>query len=318
MDRHSELVDQGLDGDLAYLQCQEEKDAREFTQHLERYFCAQQAVNFYGVEIETPEPPRGGLSAYEKARNSVMKEHRDRLASIIRMKRDAGGENARVVREDLEGITNEELLEYVRLYPDDAGAFDESVFLTEEEEEGEFGGIAPPTYEWANEQTVHSHFGIGDYWDPLKYEDKDIRTVTNADLEMIQADTVKMIDHLSEQMGLSTESESLYDTLSDTGRQEVLHIWTSMMPASRELASQRYHSSTMARHLSEYQDTVTNHVANAGFTPTQRRDSKVMENALNQPFADYSESVNKTRSARAKRVDPLKVASSRSRSQGKL
>lgn len=318
MDRHSELVDQGLDGDLAYLQCQEEKEAREFTQHLERYFCAQQAVNFYGVEIEPEEVLKTGPSPYEKARNAVMKEHRDRLASIIRMKRDAGGENARVVREDLEGITNEELLEYVRLYPDDAGAFDESVFLTEEEEEGEFGGIAPPTYEWANEQTVHSHFGIGDYWDPLKYEGKDVRTVTNQDLENIQADTTKMIDHLSEMMGLSTESESLYDTLSDAGRQEVLHIWTTQMPNSREMASQRYHTSRMAQHLSEYQDSVTNYVANAGITAAQRRDSKFMENAINQPFADYSESVNKARSQRAKRVDPLKVASSRSRTQGKL
>lgn len=312
MDRHSELVDQGLDGDLAYLQCQEEKDAREFTQHLERYFCSIQAINFYGVETKT-EAPRTGPTPYEKARAAVMKEHRDRLASIIRMKRDAGGENARVVSEDVEDISHEELLEYVRLYPDDADAFDESVFLSEEQDEDEFGGIAPPTYEFANEQTVHSHFGVGDYWDPLKYEDKDVRTVTNQDLAEIQADTTKMIDHLSEMMGLDTESESLYDTLSDSSRVEVLHIWSTVMPNSREMAAQRHYTSRMSQHLDEYQRSVS------APTQPQSRDPKAVESAMNQPFADYTESVNKARSQRAKRVDPLKIASSKSRStQGKL
>ena len=314
MERHSELTEGGLDGDLAYLQCQEEKEAREFTQHLERYFCAQQARFFYGVEDE-PEVARTGTSPYEKARNAVMKEHRDRLASIIRMKRDAGGENALVVREDLEGITNEELLEYVRLHPDDANAFDESVFLTEEEEEGEFGGMAPPSFEFANEPTVHTHFGVGDYWDPLKYEDKDIRTVTNKDLQEIQSDTVKMIDQLSEMMGFSTQSDSLYDTLSENARVEVLHTWTTAMPGSREMAAQRFHTSRMSQHLAEYQESVSKSLESRPATPAQLRDPKFMEDAINKPFAEYNETVSSNRHNRSKRVDPLKAAASKSRSQ---
>lgn len=316
LERHCELTSQGLDGDLAYLQCQEEKEAREFTQHLERIFCAQQAVNFYGID---PSPPdeKPGLTPYEKARNAVMKEHRDRLSAIIRMKRDAQGEEARVEIEDVEGISNEELLEYIRLHPDDAKIFDESVFLVEEEEEGHFSGVAPPSSDFANEEAVQSYFGVGDYWDPLKYEGKDIRTITNQDLKNIQTDTTKMLDDLSEMLGIDANSDTLYDSLSDSGRFEVLQAWTSAMPDSRQLLAQPYYSSRMSQHLAQYQQSVSD--AESGPTAAQRKDAAFMDATLTQPFTEYSETVSQMRSTRAKRADPLKYVISQPRSSsGKL
>lgn len=312
LERHCDLTSQGLDPDLAYLQCQEEKDSREFTLHLERHFCAQQAINFYGIDEEVKQ--KTGPSAYEKARSVVMKQHRDRLASMIRMKRDAGGDLAKVTREDLEGITDEELYEYIRLHPEDADAFDETVFFTDSideiEDDLDVEGLPSPTHEFANDQAVHSHFGIGDYWDPLRYADKDVRTVTNKDLENIQADTVKMIDHLSEFMGIDAHSETLYDSLTDAGRFEVLSAWTNAMPKSKEMLMERHYPSRMHQHIVEYSEDVIQKAQDSSPTQAQRRDPAFMDSHLKQPFTEYSDAVAKARTQRSKRVDPLKAASS--------
>jgi len=319
LERHCELTNQGLDPDLAYLQCQEEKESREFTLHLERHFCTQQAINFYGVDESASSRKKEGPSAYEKARSVVMKQHRDRLASMIRMKRDAGGDLAKVTREDLDDITDEELYEYIRLHPEDADAFDETVFFTEYQDEADdMEGLPSPTYEFANDQAVHHHFGVGDYWDPLKYVDKDVRTVTNADLQNIQADTVKMLDHLSEVMGIDSKSDSLYDTLSDTGRFEVLAAWTTAMPESKDLLMGTHYPSRMHQHIVEYAEDVLQQAQDKAPSQAQRRDPTFMDSHIKAPFTEYSDAVAKMRTERSKRTDPLKAAASSSKSRSKL
>lgn len=314
LDRHYELTSGGLDPDLAYLQCQEEKASRELTLHLERYFCAQQAAHFYGIDdpyaraqLEKKHVP----SAYEKARNYVMKQRRDQLASLIRMKKDAGP-HAKVTREDLEDTTDEELYEYIRLHPEDANAFDETVFFSDEvnDESDEFNAlIGPASYTNANDFTVDAHFGVGDYWHPSKFDTIDVRTATNQDLENIQNDTIKMLDHVAEDLGLDATSENLFDSLSETGRFEVLQTWTATMPRSAELLNQPYFSSRVSKHISQYNEHITKPAQNAGPEFQQTQDPSFMDSHIHQPFQEYSSSVSKLRTERAKRHDPLKAAS---------
>lgn len=308
MNRHVELTTDGMDPDLAYLQCQEEKEARDFTQELERHFCAIQAVNFYGTSVDAPERAPGP-SPYEKARAAVLKSHRDRLSDIIRLKRDAGGE-VKLTVDDLNGMQDFEVMEYIRLHPEDAACFDQTYLFEEDPEATEYSGPPTPTYRTANEPAINRHF-LGDYWDPLKWDGKDLATVTNEDLEHLKQDTTKMLDHIAEEMGMDARDDSLYDSLSDQGRFEVLAAWTSAMPDSAQLLQQNFYTSRLQQHLVEYQKTVTDAAQNRGPTAAQRRDPAHMDSVLKKSFSQYSENVSELKSKRAKRTDPLKAASKR-------
>jgi hypothetical protein len=317
LDRHFELTTEGLDPDLAYLQCQEEKDAREFASHLERFFCAQQAALFYGVEhpLDAPED-RKVPSAYEKARNYVMKQRRDQLASLIRMKKDIGP-HAKVTREDVDGISEEELYEYIHLHPEDRDTFDESVFagddyVNPEDEMNQL--VSPQSVDSANDPLIAAHFGIGSYWLPSKYQQLDIKRATNQDLENIQQDTLKMLDHMAEELGLDSQSESLFDSLSDAGRFEVIQTWSANMPDSKELLNDRFYTSRMSRHMAEYDREITRPAQEQTPSYDQSLDSSFMDSHINQPFHEYSDNVSKVRTERAKRTDPLKAAASKIRS----
>jgi hypothetical protein len=314
LERHSELTSGGLDPDLAYLQCQEEKASREFTQHLERFFCAQQAMNFYGVEPEEVSAD-SGPSAYERARALVLKDRRQRLAAIVRMKRDVAGDEARVTRADLEGISDEELFEFIRLHPGDAPYFDHTVFYTEEDALDETDLPVPMTFENANDQAVHSYFGVGDYWDSSKFTDKEVTQFTNRDFEELQADTVKMIDHLSDELGVGPEAETMYDSLSDAGRYEVIAAWSQTFPDSLPMLGNDFHATRMSKDVHDYNKAVTEAGSTARTSPSEarRREPGFTSGEVNKAFGEFNKTSADVRAKRAKRVDPLKTATLKSR-----
>ncbi|XP_049848381.1 uncharacterized protein LOC126314448 [Schistocerca gregaria] len=278
IERLQELIQQGLDGNLAYLQCKKEKDMQDECQDLERYFCAHQAVHLYGLnfdETEESENQKQRQTPYERARAAIFKDTRDRLRRIIRAKREINP-NAKLTRKDVENLSQEEIFHYIRTNPEDASYLDSSVFW----------GInhvfdPQPCFENANDRAVKEYFGVPTCSDPSKWAQAEI---TQENLDGLLEDTRKLILSMNDEMGIKEQEESLFDSLSESGRIDVLSQWMNYMPDSKEWLERPYYSSSLSEHLQTYEKDISQ--SSMGIDPIGA-EPDVLKGIIDKRFSEF-------------------------------